>query len=80
VPLGAYLAKRLEADLFKRLCASLNVWVITLGLSAVLQTLDLVQAPAAYLALAVVMSIDVYLLRRFFSAHYRAQKLTADAV
>jgi uncharacterized membrane protein YfcA len=80
VPLGAFLARRLDAGVFKRLCASLNIWVIGLGLSTVLETLRLVDAPASYLVLAVMIAADAHLLRRFFTDLQRARAVAADAV
>jgi hypothetical protein len=80
VPLGAMLVKRVNPESFRRICASLNAWVIALGLSAVLQNLHLVNGPAAYSALAVVVTVDCYLLRRFFSGQRNAAVVNVPAV
>jgi hypothetical protein len=67
VPIGAYLIKHVPHETFRRVCMSFDAWVVAFGVSTLLQQLHLVNGPAAYLALAVVVAIDGILLYRFFS-------------
>jgi uncharacterized protein len=67
VPLGAYIIHRLNSETFRRLCMSFDTWVVGFGLSRVLIELDLVISPTAYLLWLVVITIDSYLLYRFFT-------------
>src|ERR1051325_8801773 len=50
VPLGAYAIRRLDAETFRRICMSVDAWVVGFGLSRVLIELDLMTSPWAYLA------------------------------
>jgi uncharacterized membrane protein YfcA len=67
IPLGAYLIRRLDAETFRRICMSFDVWVVGFGFSRVLIELHLVQSPWAYGLMAIVILIDAYLLYVFFT-------------
>jgi uncharacterized protein len=75
VPLGAWLIRHVNAETFRRVCMSFDAWVVSFGLSTLLRALHLVEAPAAYLVMVVVIAIDAVLLYRFFS-HGREPELT----
>jgi len=66
IPLGAYLIRHLDAETFRRVCMSFDVWVVGFGLSRVLIVLTVMASPWAYSVMAVAMALDGYLLYRFF--------------
>jgi uncharacterized membrane protein YfcA len=66
IPLGAYAMRRLDAETFRRICMSFDVWVVGFGLSRALMGLKLVASPAAYGALAAAVLLDLFLLFAFF--------------
>lgn len=66
IPLGAWAIRRLDAETFRRICMSFDVWVVGFGLSRTLLTLKLAQSPAAYSAMAVAGALDLVLLFAFF--------------
>ena len=66
IPLGAYVIRRMDAETFRRVCMSFDVWVVGFGLSRALMGLKLVQSPAAYSAMAAAVLLDLYLLFTFF--------------
>jgi uncharacterized membrane protein YfcA len=66
IPLGAYAIRRLDAETFRRICMSFDVWVVGFGLSRVLIGLKLVQGPIAYSAMVTAVLLDIYLLYAFF--------------
>jgi uncharacterized membrane protein YfcA len=68
IPLGAYVIRRLDAETFRRVCMSFDVWIVGFGLSRVLIELRLLEEPLAYGPLVVAALLDVYLLYVFFKA------------
>jgi uncharacterized membrane protein YfcA len=72
IPVGAYAIRRLDAETFRRICMSFDVWVVGFGLSRVLITLKVAQSPAAYAAMAVAGALDLVLLYNFFKARRSA--------
>ena len=68
IPLGAYLIRRLDAETFRRISMSFDVWVVGFGLSRVLIELSLMASPWAYSVMAGAVLIDFYLLYVFFTA------------
>ena len=66
IPLGAYAIRRLDPEVFRRVCMSFDVWIVGFGLSRVLLELKLVHSPAAYGALAAAVLLDALLLYVFF--------------
>jgi len=71
VPIGAALIRQMKVETFRRICMSFDAWIVGFGVSTVLQDINVVQGPAAYLFLAGVIAIDGVLLYRFFSLHGR---------
>jgi uncharacterized membrane protein YfcA len=67
VPLGAWFIRRLDAETFRRVCMSFDAWVVSFGVSSLLQRLGITDAPLAYSFMAAVVSIDAALLYRFFT-------------
>ena len=67
VPIGAYLIQRIRPETFRRVCMSFDAWVVGFGLSALLQSLGLVQSNLAFLVLFAVGVLDSWLLYRFFT-------------
>src|SRR5262245_42228279 len=48
IPLGAFLIRRMDAETFRRICMSFDLYVVAFGLSRVLDDLKLVVIPQAY--------------------------------
>jgi uncharacterized protein len=67
VPAGAWLIRRVDADLFRRVCMSFDAWIVGFGLCTVLRALHLADAFAAYSIFAIVIAVDAVLLYRFVS-------------
>src|SRR3954467_11042953 len=51
IPLGALAIRRMDAETFRRICMSFDVWVVGFGLSRALMSVKLVQSPMAYSAM-----------------------------
>jgi uncharacterized protein len=66
IPLGAWVIRRLDAETFRRVCMSFDVWIVGFGLSRVLMDLKLAQSPVAYGAMLFAVLLDAYLLYVFF--------------
>jgi uncharacterized membrane protein YfcA len=73
IPLGAWAIRRLDAETFRRVCMSFDVWVVGFGLSRVLIDLDLARGALAYIPLAAAIAVDAYLLYVFFSKRSEAK-------
>ena len=71
VPIGAALIRQMKVETFRRICMSFDAWIVGFGVSTVLQDINVVQGPAAYLFLAAVIAVDAVLLYRFFSVQGR---------
>jgi uncharacterized membrane protein YfcA len=76
IPLGTYLIRRLDPEIFRRLCMSFDAWVVGFGLSRVLLDLELAQGSMAYGPLMLAIALDAWLLHVFFSAR-RTQRAGA---
>src|SRR5207302_9369773 len=48
IPLGAYVIRKLDAETFRRVCMSFDVWVVGFGLSRVLLELKLLRRAVCY--------------------------------
>lgn len=66
IPLGAFAIRRLDAETFRRVCMSFDVWVVGFGLSRVLAELALANGALAYGPMALAIGIDAWLLHAFF--------------
>jgi len=67
IPLGAALVRRVDAEVFRRICMSFDAWIVGFGLSKLLVTLGLAVSPWAYLVLGTVAILDTALLGSFFN-------------
>ena len=67
VPIGGALIRRVRSETFRRACMSFDAWVVSFGVSTLLRALHLVDSPAAFWVMALVIAIDAWLLYRFFS-------------
>jgi len=67
IPLGAWVIRRLDAETFRRVCMSFDVWVVGFGLSRVLLELKLASGTAAYLPMAAAILLDACLLYFYFA-------------
>jgi len=79
IPLGAYMIRRVDADTFRRVCISFDVWIVGFGLARVLGELALAKGGYAYLPMAAAAVLDSYLLFAFFSARNRQGSATCRA-
>jgi len=79
IPLGAYLIRRLDAETFRRVCMSFDVWIVGFGLSRVLIDLKLAHGALAYAPMAVAIVLDAWLLYVFFSSRGAAKAALARA-
>ncbi|WP_246788325.1 hypothetical protein [Bradyrhizobium sp. CCBAU 53421] len=62
IPLGSYVIRRLDPEMFRRVCMSFDAWIVGFGLSRVLIELDLVQNAWAYSVMTATILIDFCLL------------------
>ncbi len=74
IPLGAYAIRRLDAETFRRLCVSFDVWVVGFGLSRVLLELKLAGGVAAYMPFAAAALLDAVLLHVYFANHVHLRR------
>ena len=79
VPVGAWLIRRMEAELFRRICMSFDAWVVAFGISTLLRERHLVEGISAFAVMAAVIIIDASLLYRFFGTR-RGGGETGDRV
>lgn len=80
VPIGAFIIQRVRPETFRRICMSFDAWVVAFGVSRLLMELKLVETHAAYLVLAGVGALDVWLLHRFFSGAQEAAHKRRETV
>ena len=66
IPLGAWAIRRLDAETFRRVCMSFDVWIVGFGLSRVLLALKLGSGAAAYGPMIAAVVLDAWLLYAFF--------------
>lgn len=71
VPIGAWIIRRVDAEVFRRTCMSFDAWIVGFGLSTLLRALHIIDGPAAFLVLGAVGLIDAVLLYRFFTVQRR---------
>jgi len=79
IPLGAYLIRRLDAETFRRVCMSFDVWIVGFGLSRVLIDLKLAHGALAYGPMAVAIVLDAWLLYIFFTRRGATRSALARA-
>jgi uncharacterized protein len=66
VPLGTLAIRHMDAETFRRVSMSFDAWIVSFGVSVLLRQLHLVDGYAAFGVMAIVVAIEVWLLRRFF--------------
>jgi uncharacterized membrane protein YfcA len=80
VPLGAWIIRRVDAETFRRICMSVDAWIVGFGISALLRVLHVVDGPEAFAVLAAVAAVDSVLLSRFFATHRRPRTALAPSL
>jgi hypothetical protein len=78
VPLGVRLVRHVHPDTFRRLCMSLNAWIVAFALAGSMRTLHLGGATAGNVEFGAVILLDVCLLYRFFSKRDTEPALAED--
>ena len=78
IPLGAYVIRKLDAETFRRVCMSFDVWVVGFGLSRVLIDLKVMQSPVAYSVMAAAVLLDLYLLLNYFKCISTTRSIRAS--
>jgi hypothetical protein len=68
IPLGAFLIRRLDGDVFRRLCMSFDVLIVGFGLSRIVQELGIIEGWPAWIILTAAALLDGILLYRFFTS------------
>jgi uncharacterized membrane protein YfcA len=66
IPLGVWLIRKTDPEMFRRICMSFDAWIVGFGLSKVAVALHLASGVAGYAPLAAAGVIDTVLLARFF--------------
>lgn len=77
IPLGAWAIRHLDAETFRRVCMSFDVWIVGFGLSRVLVELKLASGGFAYGPMAAAVLLDAWLLYAFFNVHLRRNRPAA---
>jgi len=78
IPVGAWAIRRLDAETFRRVCMSFDVWVVGFGLSRVLAELGLAHGALTYGPMIAAGALDAWLLYVFFSnVHLRRNRSAA---
>jgi len=72
IPLGAFAIRRLDAETFRRICMSFDVWIVGFGLSRVIGELTLATDAFAYLPMILAVLVDARLLYVFFKSRRSA--------
>src|SRR3989475_4654036 len=80
VPIGAVLIRRLDAEVFRRICMSFDAWIVGFGLSKVLVSVRLVVSPGAYLVPSVVVAVATGLLTTLFHRRRLARSFSVAGV
>ncbi len=78
VPIGTVLIRRLNPEVFRRVCMSFDAWIVGFGLSRELPVVHVVPEPIAYLVLLAVGAIDIALLYRFLKRRRPIQRAFSD--
>jgi uncharacterized membrane protein YfcA len=78
IPLGAYVIRRLDAETFRRVCMSFDVWVVGFGLSRVLIDLKVMQGSLAYSVMVAAVLLDLYLLLNYFKCISTTRSISAS--
>jgi uncharacterized membrane protein YfcA len=66
IPLGHYLIRWMDPEMFRRICMAFDALVVAFGLSRVLIELNLATVFTTYSILTIMMMLNAYLLFRFF--------------
>ena len=74
VPLGAWAIRHLDAETFRRVCMSFDVWIVGFGLSRVLVELKLASGAFAYGPMLAAILLDAWLLFHFFNRHVHLRR------
>lgn len=69
VPIGAWLIRRIDPEIFRRLCMSVDAWLVVIGIALLLHALNIAGRVTCLVTVAVVIAVDVALLSRFFFFH-----------
>ena len=76
---GGDLIRRVEAETFRRVCMSVDAWIVGFALSTLLRVLHVVEGAEAFGILGAVAVIDTALLIRFFRLQGGTHELRTPA-
>jgi len=79
IPVGAFLIRQMDAETFRRICMSFDVWVVGFGLSRVLIDLKLIESPFAFGVMLSALLVDGCLLYNFFTQRKLIKVHSAEA-
>ena len=74
VPIGAVLIRHIEVETFRRICMSFDAWIVAFGIATLIRDLRIAPLFAAYAVMVGVVSLDAWLLYRFFSRQIPRQQ------
>ena len=66
IPLGSFLIRWMDPEMFRRICMAFDALIVSFGLSRVLTELNLANAFTTYSIFTIIMMVNAYLLYRFF--------------
>lgn len=67
IPLGTFLIRLMDPETFRRICMAFDALVVAFGLSRVLVELDLASSMTTYSIFGIVVTVNAFLLYRYFS-------------
>jgi uncharacterized membrane protein YfcA len=79
LPIGFAVIRHLEAETFRRVCMSFDAWLVSFGMSRVVEHLALLPSIWAYQLITLTVILDAVLLRTFFRKRARAAQSTRFA-
>lgn len=78
VPLGASVVRNIGTETFRRIAMSFDSWIVVFGLARLWVSLHIFPAKIAYGMMAIVMSVDGYLLVHYFKGKRKKESVSAD--
>jgi uncharacterized protein len=77
VPVGAMLIRHVQPETFRRICMSVDAWLVAFGLTATLRAVQVIDRGVSVLVVVTVVAIDLVFLYQFFARRRRADAQVA---